>query len=126
LKTACLKGRGFRPYLQTIKSPETIIKIPDIISSFKDNIQTDLTPMQLSQLACISTSMPRSNIVFVSFPREILESDMVYDPIVKQDVFIWKSDFGDLRNYISRFEAGTWPASASAFSTPEPGTSSCD
>lgn len=113
-------------FQKKIKSPATIVKIPEIIASFKDNIQTDLSPSQLSQLACITTGIPRSNIVFVSFPREILTSDMVYDPVAKQDVFIWKSDFGDLRSYISRFEAGSWPAPAAAATTPEPGSSSCD
>jgi len=109
-----------------IEQPETILKIPAIISSFQDNIQTDLTPERISQLACLGTTMPRSNIQFVSFPRELFKNDMVYDPIVKQDVFIWESDFDRLREYVSQFEAGTWPVASSPFSTPEPGTSSCE
>jgi LCP family protein required for cell wall assembly len=109
-----------------IEQPETILKIPAIISSFQDNIQTDLTPERISQLVCLGTTMPRSNIQFVSFPRELFKNDMVYDPIVKQDVFIWESDFDRLREYVSQFEAGTWPVASSPFSTPEPGTSSCE
>jgi LCP family protein required for cell wall assembly len=111
---------------EKIKSPETLVKIPEIISSFKDNVQTDLTPAQISQLACLGTTMPRSNIVFASFPRELFNNDTVYDPIVKQDVFIWKSDFDDLSDYVSRFQAGTWPAASPAFGMPEPGTSRCE
>lgn len=111
---------------EKIKSPETITRIPEIISSFKENIQTDLTPAQLSQLACLGTQMPRSNILFVSFPRELFKPDTVYDPIAKQNVFIWESDFSELRDYVSRFEAGDWPAASSPFTTPEPGTSSCE
>ena len=110
---------------EEIEKPETILKVPAIISSFRDNIQTDLTPEQISQLACLGTTMPRSNIVFVSFPRELFKPGEVYDPIAKQDVFIWDSDFDVLREYVSQFNAGTWPAS-SPFGTPEPGTSSCE
>jgi len=110
---------------EEIEQPETVLKIPVIISSFRDNIQTDLTPEQISQLACLGTTMPRGNITFVSFPRELFKPDYVYDPIAKQDVFIWESDFGVLRDYVSRFQEGTWPLS-SPIGTPEPGTSSCE
>jgi len=110
---------------EKIKSPETLVKIPEIIASFRKNIQTDLTPTQISQLACLGTTMPRENIIFASFPRELFRSTMIFDPIADQDVFIWDSDFGELRDYVARFEAGKWPIS-SPFATPEPGTSRCE
>jgi LCP family protein required for cell wall assembly len=110
---------------EELEQPETILKIPAIISSFRDNIQTDLTPEQISQLACLGTGMPRSNILFVSFPRELFKPGEIYDPVLDQKVFVWDSDFDELGDYVSRFEAGTWPTS-SPFGTPEPGTSSCE
>jgi LCP family protein required for cell wall assembly len=110
---------------EQVNRPGTITRIPTIINSFRKNIQTDLTPEQLSQLACLGTSMPRRNIVFASFPRELFQPGEVYDPVLKQKVFIWDSDFATLRDYVSRFNQGTWPA-FSPFETPEPGTSSCD
>jgi len=109
-----------------IEQPETLLKVPAILSSFQKNIQTDLTPEQISQLACLGTSMPQGNIQFASFPRKLFTSNLVYDPIVKQDVFIWESDFDVLGDYAARFVAGTWPTASSPFSTPEPGTSSCE
>ena len=109
-----------------IEQPETLLKIPAIIASFRDNLQTDLTPEQISQLACLGTTMPRSNIKFASFPRELLRNDTVYDPVAKQDVFIWESDFDVLREYVSRFQSGTWPGTSPTFGTPEPGTSACE
>ena len=69
---------------------------------------------------------PRSNILFASFPRELLKNDMVYDPIMKQDIFIWENDFGKLSEYVSQFSAGTWPDISSSLATPELGTSSCE
>jgi LCP family protein required for cell wall assembly len=110
---------------EKIKSPKTIPQIPAIIASFRDNIQTDLTPAQISQLTCLGTTMPRENIIFASFPRELFRSTLVFDPIADQDVFIWDSDFDELRDYVTRFEAGIWPIS-SPFATPEPGTSGCE
>jgi hypothetical protein len=89
------------------------------------NIQTDLTPEQIRQLACLGTQMPRSNIMFNSFPRELFESAEVYDPVLKQDVFIWEANFDTLRGYVSEFQSGTWPSSSPS-GAPEPETSSCE
>jgi len=108
-----------------IESPETILQLPVIINSFVNNIQTDLTPEQISQLACLGTQMPRSNILFTSFPPELFKSAEVYDLVLKQDVFIWEANFDMLRGYVSEFQAGTWPSS-SPFGTPAPETSSCE
>jgi len=108
-----------------IESPETLLRLPAIINSFMTNIQTDLTPEQISQLACLGTQMPRGNIVFSSFPRELFKSAEVYDLVLEQDVFIWEADFDKMRRYVSEFQAGTWPSS-SPFGTPEPETSRCE
>ena len=112
---------------EKLKSPEVIPQISKIIATFQENIQTDLTPLQLTQLACLGIQMPKSNIVFSSFPRNSFSNNMVYDPIAKQDVFVWKADFNELSAYVEAFEAGTWPTiSPSPLATPESGTSSCD
>ncbi len=108
-----------------IESPETILRLPAIINSFMSNIQTDLTPEQISQLACLGTQMPRGNIMFASFPRELFRSEEVYDPVLEQDVFIWEADFATLRSYVSQFQAGTLPSSAPA-GTPDAETSICE
>jgi LCP family protein required for cell wall assembly len=108
-----------------IESPEVILRLPAIINSFMSNIQTDLTPGQISQLACLGTQMPRGNILFASFPRQLFKSAEAYDPVLQQDVFIWNADFDRLRDYVSDFQAGTWPSSLPA-GTPEPETSRCE
>jgi polyisoprenyl-teichoic acid--peptidoglycan teichoic acid transferase len=95
-----------------IESPETILRLPAIINSFMKNIQTDLTPEQISQLACLGTQMPRSSIMFASFPLKLFKSAEVYDPVLEQDVSIWEANFGTLRGYVSEFQAGTWPSSS--------------
>jgi LCP family protein required for cell wall assembly len=108
-----------------IESPETILRLPAFINSFMTNIQSDLTPEQISQLACLGTQMPRSSILFASFPRRLFRSAEVYDPVLNQDVFIWDADFDRLRGYVSDFQAGTWPSS-SPVGAQESETSNCE
>lgn len=108
-----------------IESPETILRLPAIINSFMNNIRTDLTPQQISQLACLGIRMPRNNIVFASFPRELFHSAEVYDPPLQQNVFIWEANFDTLRGYVSEFQAGIWPASLPSGSSEEE-SSSCE
>jgi LCP family protein required for cell wall assembly len=112
-------------FQKKIESPEVILRLPAIINSFLDNIQTDLTPEQISQLACLATQMPRSNIFFTSFPRELFKSAKVYDIVLKQDVFIWDANFDVLRRYVSEFESGSWPSPLTSGDS-EPEVTSCE
>ncbi len=108
-----------------MESPEMVIQLPAVINSFMDNVRTDLTPMQISQLACLGTRMPRRNILFVTFPLKLFKPAEVYDPVLRQDVFIWQADFSTLRGYVAEFQAGTWPT-VSPFVTPEPEIGTCE
>jgi LCP family protein required for cell wall assembly len=104
-------------------SPNTITKIPELIQSFKGAIQTDMSPQQLSQLACIGTQIRSGNIVFATFPSEYFKQKRQYDPVFKKNVFVWDVDFQVLRDYIGRFNDGTWPSQTSL---PTTQTSSAD
>jgi LCP family protein required for cell wall assembly len=92
-----------------LTSPKVITKIPNLIRSFRDSVQTDLSPEQLGQLACIGSQIRPENIRFAVFPRELFTQTRVYDPVFKARVFIWDVDFDILRDYIAQFQAGTWP-----------------
>jgi LCP family protein required for cell wall assembly len=92
-----------------VTSPTVITKIPDLITSFQDAMQTDLSPAQLGQLACIGTKIQPANIVFASFPEEHFKQSRVYDAVFKKNVFAWDVDFEILREYIRQFNEGTWP-----------------
>jgi anionic cell wall polymer biosynthesis LytR-Cps2A-Psr (LCP) family protein len=92
-----------------VTSPSVITKIPDLIKSFQDAVQTDLSPAQLGQLACIGTKIQPGNIVFASFPEEHFKQSRVYDPVFKKNVFTWDVDFEILREYIRQFNDGIWP-----------------
>lgn len=93
-----------------LTSPGVIVRLPAVINSFKGAVQTDLTPEQITQLACLGTRITGGDITFVSFPEELFKSTRIYDPVFDGRLFIWDVDFGILRDYVSRFTAGTWPA----------------
>jgi LCP family protein required for cell wall assembly len=107
-----------------LETPMALDQIPGIISSFTDHVQTDLTPVQISQLACLGTAMPRGNILFASFPRELFSPSEVYHRGLKQNVFIWDADFVELSRYVEQFNAGSWPSPLPS-SGPDAQTSSC-
>jgi len=92
-----------------LTSPKVVTEIPELIESFQDNIITDFTPAQIGQLACLGTKLPPQNIVFATFPEELFSQTRIYDPVFKKRVFIWDVDFAVLSDYVSRFQAGTWP-----------------
>jgi LCP family protein required for cell wall assembly len=110
-----------------LTSPKVITKIPELIRSFQDAIQTDLSPEQLGQLACIGTQIPSGNIVFVSFPEEHFKQGRQFDPVFKKKVFAWDVDFQIIRDYVSQFNEGTWPGPPAEQSedTPEEEVSIC-
>jgi len=95
-----------------LTSPSVIPRIPALINSFQGAVQTDLTPEQLTQLACIGTKLKGEDITFVSFPQELFEGSRVYDPVFEGRVFVWDVDYDILRDYVNRFNIGNWPAPA--------------
>jgi LCP family protein required for cell wall assembly len=94
-----------------LTSPRVVTKIPQLIQSFQGSVQTDLTPAQLSQLACIGTQIKPGDILFASFPQENFKATRIYDPVFKGRTFIWDVDFDILRDYVAQFNQGTWPSS---------------
>jgi LCP family protein required for cell wall assembly len=110
---------------EKLTRPSVVTRIPALINSFRGAVQTDLTPEQLTQLACIGTKMGGEDITFVSFPQELFTGTRVYDPVFDGRIFVWDVDFDILRDYVSRFNLGSWPATTlSGDSGSEPDTTS--
>jgi LCP family protein required for cell wall assembly len=109
-----------------LTSPDVITKVPQMIQSFQGAIQTDLSPEQLGQLACIGTQMQSGNIVFAAFPEDLFKQARQFDPVFGKNVFIWNVDFTVLRGYIHQFNEGTWPpVSGTPENTDEKGIPFC-
>ena len=97
-----------------LTSPGVITKIPDLIRSFQGAIQTDLSPEQLGQLACIGTKIPSGSIVFASFPSEHFELTRQFDPVFGKNVAVLNVSFDTIRSYVTLFNSGTWPTGQTA------------
>lgn len=92
--------------------PANVAKLPKIIDAFDGAVQTDLSPQQISQLACLLPLLEPHNIQFITFPPEYLTATRTYDKGVNKDVYIFKADFEALRLLVSQFERGQWPPRA--------------
>ncbi|HEX6035536.1 MAG TPA: hypothetical protein VFY83_13930, partial [Anaerolineales bacterium] len=97
-----------------LTSASVITKIPELIQSFQGAILTDLSPQQLSQLACIGPQIPSGNIVFASFPSEHFKLRRQFDPVFNNTVSVWDVDYEVLRSYVTLFQTGAWPSEETA------------
>lgn len=89
--------------------PANLAKLPQIVDSFDNAVQTDLSPQQISQLACLLPSLEPHNIQFITLPPETLQAKRIYDKGVDKDVYIFEADFATLRLFVAEFERGQWP-----------------
>jgi LCP family protein required for cell wall assembly len=103
------QNRVFCALRDKLTSPAVITKIPDLIQLFQGAIQTDLSPEQLGQLACIGTKIPSGKVVLASFPAEHFKQKRQHDPVFGKNVAVLDVDFQILRSYISLFHNGAWP-----------------
>ena len=101
--------------------PSVIGDIPELIASFYGSIVTDLSPAQMSQMACLLPKLSDENIIFGGIPEEELTQSRQWDSRQGYYTFVWGIENNVVRDYIERFEAGTWPVSdGSSGSCPPP------
>ncbi len=104
-------------------SPYILPKLPDVINSFDGAVQTDLSPQQISQFACLAPKLKPGDITFTTFPLELLSESRTFDIGVQKDVFIFTADFNALRLFVQAFDLGAWPeltSSSTSLETPRP------
>ncbi len=106
------QNRIFCAVRAALLSPQNLTKLPQIVDTFDGAVQTDLSPEQISQLACLAPKLDPRNITFAGFPPDLLKGSRIYDREEGKEVFIWDADFNMLRLYVNAFKAGVWPQSA--------------
>ncbi len=122
------QNRVFCAVRQALLSPQNLARLPQIVDAFDGAVQTDLSPEQISQLACLAPKLDSRNITFAGFPPDLLKGSRIDDPEEGKEVFIWDADFNMLRLYVNAFKAGVWPRSAPLLgrNTPAPIDTSVD
>jgi len=92
-----------------ILSPAIVPAIPELVTTFQRYVQTDLSPEQINQLACLATQMNGNDVVFASFPIGIFSNAKQFDPQLGATTSILDADKGVLQETIQRFQLGLWP-----------------
>lgn len=92
---------------QKVFSLTALREFPALIASFLDSVQTDLGPVEIGQLLCLSASLDLQKIEFVSFPEDLFKSDRVQDSVLGY-TSILAADFEVLKKYVQNFNEGAW------------------
>jgi len=90
-------------------SPSVVGSIPGLINSLIGEVQTDLTPAQLSQLACLLPRLTEENLQFISFPEEMMVPGREFDPNLGNTTFVWDIPQEDIQDFLRDFENDAIP-----------------
>lgn len=99
-------------------SPAVVPKIPQIIAAFQDAILTDLSPLQLAQLACLAPKLDSENLIFTGISEDLLTPGRVYSPQQEAETFVWEVDYDVIREILDQFKAGTLVSDSEGASCP--------
>ena len=88
-------------------SRDLILKLPELIQDLRESVQTDLSPVEITQLLCLRTRFDPQEIEFLSFPERLFTSERVRDPVLG-NTSILDADFEILKGYVQRFNDGSW------------------
>ena len=84
----------------------TLRKLPELIDTVKDSVQTDIGVVEAGQLLCLATKLDTEQIEFVSFPETVFKTGRVDDPVLGNTSIV-EADFNVLRIYTQKFNHGT-------------------
>ncbi|NQS92467.1 MAG: LCP family protein [Chloroflexi bacterium] len=91
-------------------SPTGITAIPALVDQLKSNVQTDLSPADISQLICLANMLDfQEDLTFITLPTELMIENMVYDPARGINTAALVGDEVRIRNIIMEFQEGIWP-----------------
>jgi len=103
-----------------VLQPAVLPKIPELIAAFQGSIVTDLSPAQMTQMACLLPKLSSENIIFGSIPEEELTQSRQWDARGGYETFVWDIDNQKVRDYIAQFMAGTFPVASESAGCPPP------
>ena len=98
-------------------TPASLPELPGLASTLYGSTQTDLGADDIAKLICLGTLIKPENIQALAFPDELLTGTRIQDPVLG-NTFVWEADFDVLREYVARFNEGTWSGTLPATPTP--------
>ena len=104
-QTVILKGIAAK-----MLTPSGIKAIPDLVSQLRGNVMMDLSPDQISQLACLAGRIDyQQDVSYETLPVALMNETMVFDPFRNFNTFALVGDTTSIRNLLEDFQAGIWP-----------------
>lgn len=107
LQRAELQNLIMRALAERLLRRSTVAKLPELIDTFRESVQTDLGPLRLAQLLCLKSSLDPQKIEFLSFPESLFEGQRIHDPVLG-NTSILAADFEVLADYVEKFRDGLW------------------
>jgi LCP family protein required for cell wall assembly len=93
--------------VEKLLSPTMFLKLSELNRVFRDSVQTDLEPVDVGRLICLSSMLDTKNIEYLHFPDKLFKSARVQDPVLGY-TSVWDVDFDTLKTYVKLFEEGLW------------------
>ena len=104
-QTVILKGIAAK-----MLTPSGIKAIPDLVSQLRGNVMMDLSPDQISQLACLAGRIDfQQDVSYETLPVALVNETVVFDPFRNFNTFALVGDTAGIRNLLDDFQAGIWP-----------------
>jgi len=107
LKRSEIQNVILQALVKKLLSPSTLLQLSILNKTFSGLIQTDLGPVDVGRLICLSSALDAQRIEYLSFPDELFKSTRVQDPVLGY-TSVWDVDFEVLKTYVQKFEDGTW------------------
>ncbi len=91
-------------------SPSGIKALPALIEQLKNNVKTDLSPADITQLICLAGMIDfQEDIEYQTLPVEFLDEQMVFDPARGINTSALIGNEEKIRSLMIDFQNGIWP-----------------
>jgi LCP family protein required for cell wall assembly len=99
-----------RAVVAKLLTPSGIATIPNLVDQLKSNIQTDLSPNDISQLVCLAGMLDaKEDIQFLTLPEDLMVEQMIFDPARGTNTSALVGDENAIRELMTDFQMGLWP-----------------
>jgi LCP family protein required for cell wall assembly len=99
-----------RALAQELLSPANLPALPALVENLRDNVKTDLSPDDISQLICLAGMIDyQEDIQFVTLPEELMDEQFVYDDYRDINTAALIGDEVKIRELLLEFQQGIWP-----------------
>jgi LCP family protein required for cell wall assembly len=89
-----------------LTEPSMLPKLPGLVNQLRSDVQTDLSPVQISQLVCLAANLPKENIKFYEIGQDMVIPTTLKDK-AKSQIMLPKYEL--IRPYIEQFINGDLP-----------------